>query len=158
VLPAFCSLFWRDGVLLRVIAFNEKEQMMPSQDWPNWIDWNVWVRDGCRCVYCGLDGTDWRMWFQLCIDHIIPRVAVLTEQRLRVEGQLNKAVACHGCNVTKGAYDPRGTERTIELTESYRLVLIDRAKMHIEERKEQTYQAAFKAMMSDVQAAARAHG
>jgi HNH endonuclease len=102
---------------------------MPNQEWPTWIDWDVWVHDGCRCVYCGLDGTDWRVWFQLQIDHIIPRKAA------EIDESLNKVVACFGCNHCKLSYDPRQGE-TIELTEASRIVLIDRARRYIDAEKE----------------------
>ena len=29
-------------------------------------------RDGFRCVYCGLDGTEWPTWLFLSRDHLVP--------------------------------------------------------------------------------------
>lgn len=28
-------------------------------------------RDGFRCVYCGLDGSEWPAWFFLSVDHLL---------------------------------------------------------------------------------------
>jgi 5-methylcytosine-specific restriction endonuclease McrA len=38
-----------------------------------WPDWKVYVRDRCRCVYCGYDGTGFAAWGHLQIDHLIPQ-------------------------------------------------------------------------------------
>jgi hypothetical protein len=118
---------------------------MPSRDWPAWIDWDVWVRDRCRCVYCGLDGTDWRSWFQLEIDHIIPHEAGGTD------ASLNKAVACRGCNQCKHRYDPRQGD-LIELTEASRVVMIENARRHVDLKKERL-RAAYVAMMEEIEIA-----
>jgi 5-methylcytosine-specific restriction endonuclease McrA len=70
---------------------------MAETDWP---DWNVYVRDGCKCVYCGFDGTKLLSWFQLEIDHLIP---------VRSQGAdwpENKVVTCVMCNKLKHGYDP----------------------------------------------------
>ena len=115
---------------------------MPSREWPTWIDWDVWVRDKCRCVYCDLDGTDWQVWFQLQIDHIIPRKAK------GIDEFLNKAVACFGCNHCELSYDPREGE-PIDLTEASRVVLIRNARRYIDAEREKL-RPAYEDMMQKI--------
>lgn len=69
----------------------------------NWRDWRVYVRDRCKCVYCGLDGRrDIRLWNQLVIDHLIP-----TNRRARGrDAPDNRVVSCNRCNTLKGSFDP----------------------------------------------------
>jgi 5-methylcytosine-specific restriction endonuclease McrA len=63
-----------------------------------WPDWDVYLRDSMTCVYCGLDGrTDFRVWQQLVIDHLIPSA----QGGENVEE--NKVVACNRCNTLKQA-------------------------------------------------------
>lgn len=68
-----------------------------------WTDWDIYVRGGCQCVYCGLDGKrDFASWQQLDVDHLIPKC------RGGLDSKANKVVACLRCNMMKGSYDPRG--------------------------------------------------
>lgn len=62
-----------------------------------WPDWDVYIRDKLRCVYCGLDGmSDPRVWQQLCIDHLI------ASKNGGKDDFENKVVACARCNTLKG--------------------------------------------------------
>jgi 5-methylcytosine-specific restriction endonuclease McrA len=56
---------------------------------------NVWLRDGFRCVYCGREGVD-----LLTFDHVIPRC-----QGGRTTWD-NIVAACAPCNLRKGARTP----------------------------------------------------
>jgi len=63
---------------------------------PPFTRYNVWLRDGFKCVYCGKHGVD-----QLTFDHVIPR---------RAGGKTsweNIVAACGPCNLKKGGRTPR---------------------------------------------------
>ena len=36
----------------------------------NWPDWRVYIRDRCKCVYCGFDSTGFAASGHLQIDHV----------------------------------------------------------------------------------------
>jgi hypothetical protein len=103
---------------------------MPEQNWPIWEDRGVADRAGGRCEYCGFDGTQWSGWWQLEIDHLIPKYWGGTEEFN------NKVLACHGCNHEKLSYDPRERQPIEPNTEAARLLLIANARRYIESRKE----------------------
>ena len=63
---------------------------------PAFTRYNVWLRDGFKCAYCGSGGVD-----QLTFDHVIPR---------RAGGKTsweNIVAACGPCNLKKGGRTPR---------------------------------------------------
>jgi len=113
---------------------------MAKQDWP---DWDVYVRDGCCCVYCGLDGTDIKSWRQLQIDHLIPCCAGGSES------PENKVVACADCNRKKHGFDPSGGNKGLLLSADGRAELIARAKRHIES-KQRIEEADYRQMMKEI--------
>ena len=70
---------------------------------PNeWPDWSVYLRDRCRCVYCGFDGSVYANWRQLQIDHLLPK----SVYPALIDSPENKVVSCCRCNGLKGNYDP----------------------------------------------------
>ncbi len=34
--------------------------------------WDAFIRDRCKCVYCGYEGTTFETWLALVSDHLIP--------------------------------------------------------------------------------------
>ena len=116
---------------------------MPRKGWP---DWDVYVKRGCVCEYCGFDGTEYRAWQQLQIDHIIP------QNSAGANSEMNKAVACQGCNRDKGFYDPRNgqafNEPPDEITRSE---LIERSVAHIRScRDQRRYTEEHSDMMDEI--------
>jgi hypothetical protein len=116
---------------------------MPRDGWP---DWGVYVRDGCICQYCGFDGTEFRAWQQLQIDHVIP------QRSGGEDSEKNKAVACTGCNRDKGFFDPRsGQDFKEPPDDTTRAELIGRAREHIKNcRALKNYQSAHSDMMDEI--------
>ena len=106
------------------------------------VDWAVYVRDRCKCVYCGFDGSRFENWRQLSLDHIIPK-ANKGEDTLE-----NLAVACRRCNDNKGDSDPRGGAGKLNLSLT-REKLIAKAK-EFTERKNEKERPAFEAMMKEI--------
>jgi len=53
------------------------------------------VHEKCdfKCVYCGYDGRAFPNWFQLTVDHVVPR----SDPRF-TDAAENKVTACHACN------------------------------------------------------------
>jgi hypothetical protein len=118
---------------------------MPIKVWP---DWHSYVEGCCRCVYCDLDGTqDIRLYRQMQIDHLIPRLA--NDRDL----PLNKVVACHGCNSTKGRYDP-SENGEIPLTSETRPMLIDKARREIERRYKANWDLDYEEMKDAIRTSA----
>ena len=108
-----------------------------------WPDWDVYVRDKCRCVYCGFDGTSLPNWGQLQIDHLIPR---------RSGGPLepgNKVVACADCNRLKHAFDPSSGNHSLLDNEEGRETLIKAAAVYIQRRRSEEL-PHFKIMMEEI--------
>lgn len=52
----------------------------------------IHVRDGFRCVYCGLDGAQWPNWLFLSQDHLLP------PGHPRREEPAYRVTACRFCN------------------------------------------------------------
>jgi 5-methylcytosine-specific restriction endonuclease McrA len=111
-----------------------------------WPDWDIYIRDRCRCVYCGLDGTSLPTWRQLTIDHVVPR------SRGGADEGSNKVVSCLSCNFTKGLYDPREGSAVARSTPD----LIEAAKRYLQERRLRSDERAdFDRMMSELAAKPR---
>ena len=104
---------------------------MAKKDWRGGIDLEVFVRDGYRCVYCGLDliahGDRWDLF---AADHLVPK------SKRGADSLLNLVTACLGCNRLKSGFDPEKTKDGIDaLTEESKSRLIERAKVHIESER-----------------------
>jgi 5-methylcytosine-specific restriction endonuclease McrA len=95
----------------------------------NWVlsDWEVYKRDGCTCVYCGLNGLDCLdAWRQLALDHLIP---VCRKGR---DGPENKVVSCHRCNALKGSFDPSNGVAPLPMTNELRKQYIAAVRQHLD--------------------------
>ena len=116
---------------------------MAKEKWP---DWDVYVRDGCVCVYCGLDGKqDPRIWRQLQIDHLIPR------KHGGPDKPENKVVSCTRCNVQKGDTDPRAFLKPPQNRQPSKPALIAAAQEIIESAKARSGETAdYDLMMSEI--------
>lgn len=87
--------------------------------------WDVALRDGGKCVYCGLGGSkDAGILHTFEIDHIVPRCFGGTED------SSNLALCCKGCNNDKAAYDPHGDLQG-PLSREF---LIERARQYVKEQ------------------------
>jgi len=93
---------------------------MPKSEWP---DWQVYLRDRCRCVYCGFDGKhNLSAFCHLEIDHLIP-----DKTAPYYNNHENKVVACRSCNDLKGTYNPQeGGNKSSD--ENNRALMIKRAR------------------------------
>jgi CRISPR/Cas system Type II protein with McrA/HNH and RuvC-like nuclease domain len=105
------------------------------------VHWDAYIRDKCRCVYCGLDGTKFENWRQLTLDHIIP------EAKGGEDVLENLAVCCRRCNDNKGTFNPvEGIESNPKPS---RELLIRRAKEEVK-KKIAEERSAFEAMMEEI--------
>jgi CRISPR/Cas system Type II protein with McrA/HNH and RuvC-like nuclease domain len=114
----------------------------------NWRDvgpmfWDVAKRDGGKCMYCGLDGSqDVRILSNLQLDHLIPR---------RANGRDyldNLVLCCCRCNGDKGQWNPaEETDITGFVdTEALRKVLIEKARQYVETQHSDYYTALYEAI------------
>ena len=112
-------------------------------DWGGGIRWDAHVRDGYRCVYCGLDGAVLKRWDLFTNDHLVP------EATGGPYTLLNVVTACLGCNQIKSGFDP--TDKGLDpLTEESRNRLISRAKEYIEAHRKE-WEADFQEMLREAQ-------
>lgn len=114
---------------------------MAKEDWP---DWEIYVRDGCHCVYCGFDGTTLQGWRQLQIDHRIPVAKVGTNE------PTNKVVACTDCNRKKHSFDPSSGNPSRLSSEAGRQELIKESKDYIKKKQGREVED-FDLMMKELQ-------
>ena len=61
-------------------------------------DEEIFQRDGFRCVYCGYDGSTFKKWAFLQIDHFRPKCLGGSDE------PENLVTACIICNHMKGAF------------------------------------------------------
>jgi len=106
-----------------------KEPSEPPEGWEEFA--KTFVRDRCKCVYCGFQATTYLAWRQLVVDHFIPRAAG------GEHGDKNYVVSCYRCNQFKAGYDPGGGRYTyLPPGEEERSALIEKARAKIEEQEE----------------------
>lgn len=94
----------------------------------------IWLRDNCSCVYCELNMLENRetAYFFSSTDHLLP-VGVWKYKELENEFW-NQVLACRNCNGLKHTFDP--AQDGIPPDKEHRLELIERAKNHIQKRRQ----------------------
>ena len=95
----------------------------------------VWLRDECKCVYCGTSLLTDRgaCYFLSSYDHVLP---VAKYKALGAE-TWNLVLACRPCNSYKGTFDPANDIQPImHPIEENRDALIQRAKDYVEARRQ----------------------
>lgn len=94
----------------------------------------IWLRDGCRCVYCGRDMLSDR-GIAYCLyhyDHLLP---VSNPKYSNLSNAIwNKVLACKACNSWKHTFDA-AEAGGITPTEDFRDRLIEQARGFIRDRK-----------------------
>ena len=109
--------------------------------------WDAFVRGGCKCVYCGFEGTTYSAWRQLISDHLIP------ENKGGENRRENLVVSCSRCNTFKRDYDPSEGHLTCPPSDEVRQELIRKATRVIESReRHQGYPEDFRLMMEEINA------
>jgi 5-methylcytosine-specific restriction endonuclease McrA len=88
--------------------------------------WDVAVRDGGKCAYCGLDGSgDIRILMSFQLDHLKPRNSGGSDDAD------NRVLACYVCNTEKKDWDPNEGE-TEQLS---REKLVEKVAEYIKKRR-----------------------
>src|SRR5215831_13655747 len=121
--------FWAKEISAELLNKHPKA----LKNWkPKW-HLEIWLRDECRCVYCGRNLLQDRdiTYFFYCYDHLLPKEKE-KYAALRTE-TWNKVLACRACNSWKSTFDPAGED--VPATEEYKDKLIERAKKYIQERR-----------------------
>lgn len=99
----------------------------------NWspLTLEVWLRDGCKCVYCGRDMLESRdiTYYFWCAEHLLP---VHKHEHLK-DAIWNQVLGCRACNQLKQRFDPANDGTPAD--EAHKTIFIERAKAHIEMRK-----------------------
>lgn len=96
----------------------------------------TYLEHKCTCQYCGFDGSrSLQDWFQLQGDHLIPR-NVAAEY---AEDNLNRVISCFYCNLVKRNFDPALGEFKQVLNREVQRQLIERARIEIERRKQESW-------------------
>jgi hypothetical protein len=91
----------------------------------------IWLRDGCRCVYCDRDMLESRdtTYYFWCAEHVLP---VHKYEHLK-HAVWNQVLSCHPCNQLKHRFDPAYDGTLAD--EANLSTFIERARAHIEKRK-----------------------
>jgi 5-methylcytosine-specific restriction endonuclease McrA len=100
------------------------------KNWPL-QDLTIWLRDGCRCVYCDRDMLHDRD-ITYCLynyDHVLP----VRKYPALENARWNRVLACRGCNSWKATFDP--ADSGIPATEELRDKLIERARKYVQEQR-----------------------
>lgn len=123
---------------------------------PGWSarDLAIWLRDGCRCVYCDKDRLQSYdvLFYDSAYDHLLP---VKRYEALK-DADWNRVLACRACSTIKHTFDPSreplptGEAAPIALhaasgsrpSETDRLRYIEHVKSHIESQRS-AYRAVF---------------
>ncbi|MBI4547526.1 MAG: hypothetical protein HY707_06090 [Ignavibacteriae bacterium] len=85
----------------------------------------ILARDGFKCVYCGLEGSELSHWLHLSVDHLLPKGHANRENPEFV------VTACRFCNGTRNRtlFDVNGKPRK-ELIDQKRPVVLERRKQY----------------------------
>jgi hypothetical protein len=127
----------REGELLRIALALRKRSDYFSSGWNiNFLQ--AFIRDGGRCVYCGVDVMN--EFCVACGDHLLPK----RSYPALAQNVDNLVPACAHCNIIKKDYDPsEGKGIEIVLTDPVRQSLIDKSKAKIISRKNE-YASGFR--------------
>jgi 5-methylcytosine-specific restriction endonuclease McrA len=88
--------------------------------------YDVHKRDGFRCVYCGLDGTEsFSNWLTLTRDHLLPKGHQKRNEQAFI------VTACSFCNTADNHYLEREIKAGHNFDEPSREKLIDRRKQTV---------------------------
>jgi hypothetical protein len=122
-----------------------------------WPIWGVYLRDQCRCQYCGFNGAEsLRAWWNLEVDHLYPRSPKNPSDRINpalVENELNRVIACRTCNHLKGNFVPDWCDRIPDdINNEWRSKMIQSARDEIKRREVNQANSAqyYELMMRDL--------
>lgn len=99
----------------------------------------IWLRDDCRCVYCGrkmLESRDTCYYFW-CAEHLLP----VKKYPFFKNEIWNQVLACKPCNALKQNFDPAG--EGIPGNEDHRGELIKAASIYIDKRRAEVEELFF---------------
>jgi hypothetical protein len=102
----------------------------------------IWLREGCKCIYCGRDMLQDRdvAYNWQCLEHVLPKGKY--PQLANCED--NWVLACNPCNAFKYAWDPNKQSRdgrqivddhATSVTPEQRSELIARASRYVRSRR-----------------------
>jgi 5-methylcytosine-specific restriction endonuclease McrA len=98
-----------------------------------------WLRQGCKCTYCGCDMLQSRdfAYFWQCADHILPQ----GKYPDLASSEWNMVLACSSCNRIKGQMDPNKSGGPVytdqPLEQEQVATLVSRARKYIEDRRKE---------------------
>lgn len=102
---------------------------------------SIWLRDACKCVYCGQDMLKSRAiaYHGYCLDHLLPK----RKYAELAQADWNTVLACRQCNGVKARWDPNteGGEtiysrgKALSVQDSQRIELIERCRRYITDRR-----------------------
>ncbi|SRR6266481_4943907 len=117
---------WAKETATRLLGKHKKTLKNWSQE-----DLEIWLRDDCRCVYCGrnLLGPRDITYFLYCYDHLLP----VSRYPALKNALWNKVLACRSCNSWKSTFNP--APGGIAADEAHREELIERTKASVREQR-----------------------
>jgi hypothetical protein len=117
---------WAKQKAVQLLAVNKAS----LKNWPL-SDLTIWLRDDCRCVYCGRDMLQDRdvTYCLYSYDHVLP----VKKYPSLESASWNRVLACRGCNAWKSSFDP--SDAGLGATEEFRDRLIERARLYVQEQR-----------------------
>jgi len=87
-------------------------------------------RDGFKCVYCGLDGTQsFEAWLSLSQDHLLPKGHAHRDDSEYI------VTSCMFCNVADNQYFAKAEERGITFDCKTRNELVEQRKLYVQKTR-----------------------
>ena len=87
-------------------------------------------RDGFRCQYCGLVGSQWPNWLSLSIDHLLPRGHALRDNEDYI------VTACMFCNTADNQYFNHAERRDLKFDNMTPQQLVEQRRPYVERVRE----------------------